>query len=529
MADFFGLKFPIVADDKTAKGINSAKKNVSGFEGKIKDLGKTLAGVFAAQKVIAFGKASAQAFLEAEKANARLAGVVKNLGLSFATAQIQSNLDEISEKAGIAGEVLIDAFQPLLTTTGSIIKSQELLALALDVSAGSGTELATVTQDLANAYIGNTKGLKKYNLGLTQAELKSIEFSEVQSKLNKQFSGSNAKYLETYAGKMQVLTEAAGNAQEIIGQGLVDALTTLGGDTSVADLAADMKSLATYIGDVIRGVGNLGKSFKLAGITTDASGNFDPTALIQAIPILGSYINMLRESGATKQSTGFSFFGSPMESTQKQRDEAARIKAERDAAKRAKEILTAQRKAAEELRKQTALKKAGSIFDKEQIQIIAALKGNISEEERKRLELQLALETENVTEAKKLTYELAIAQGLGVKLAQDLASLPEASNPFAAWKGYLDEVELQAKRIAAFTPMTVGAGVPATTGTDFGGNKIGAPVGGGFTPPPAGTYGTGGTAPIVVQIDGKTIASALMDQSLSGNQSYVNRRTGGFE
>ena len=145
--------------------------------------------------VVAFGKASVKAFVEAEKANTRLANVVENLGLSFATAGIQKNLDEISAKAGIAGEALVEAFQPLITTTGSVTKSQELLNLALDVSAGSGKDIIEVSKDIALAYTGVTRGLRKYNLGLTQAELKAADFNKVQGLLTKQFAGSSAAYL----------------------------------------------------------------------------------------------------------------------------------------------------------------------------------------------------------------------------------------------------------------------------------------------------------------------------------------------
>jgi hypothetical protein len=79
--------------------------------------------------------------------------------------------------------------QTLLTTTGSLVNSQKMLAQAVEISRGSGVELSTVVQDLNNAFVGNTKGLKKYNLGLTQAELKVASFADIQKKLNDQFSG----------------------------------------------------------------------------------------------------------------------------------------------------------------------------------------------------------------------------------------------------------------------------------------------------------------------------------------------------
>jgi predicted Zn-dependent protease len=105
------------------------------------------------------------------------------------------------------------------------------------------------------------------------------------------------------------------------------------------------------------------------------------------------------------------------------------------------------------VKEQTAIQKAGTLFDIQQTQIIAALKGDISAEERKRLELQLAILTGNTSEASKLAGELAKSQGLSQQLAAYLASLPDAKNPFTAWKSYLDMIEAQVRRIATGNPV----------------------------------------------------------------------------
>jgi hypothetical protein len=82
--------------------------------------------------------------------------------------------------------------------------------------------------------------------------------------------------------------------QEIIGTGLIDALKNLGDDTTVADLATNMENLATYTADVIRGFGLMAGALKkipgLSGLTG--------ASVVQAIPILGSYITLLNQAGA---------------------------------------------------------------------------------------------------------------------------------------------------------------------------------------------------------------------------------------
>jgi hypothetical protein len=234
--------------------------------------------------------------------------------------------------------------------------------------------------------------------------------------------------------------------------------------------------------------------------------------------------------------------GTAARTAQQRAAEAAAAKRAKELAKLTKQQVDAQKKLTAEQKKQNALKKAGSIFDLDQIQIIAALKGQLSEQDRKRLELQFALLLGNEEEASRLTYQLAKAQGLGEQIARDLASLPMANNPFASWEAYLDKIAEKARQIASLTvnaPLGTAAAAAASSGMVSTNVSTNVPVTG-FTPPPSGTYGTPMGAvqgPQVIELkitgDGdltNTIAKNLMQQSLStGNQTYVNRRTGGFE
>lgn len=522
------LLINIAAQFSGKKALKDAQKQVNVLESSVKKLGATLGVSLSAAAVVAFGKASVKAFAEDEKAASRLAGVLDNLGLSFANLQVAGFIEDLSKASGVVDDELRPAMQALLTTTGSLTNSQKLLTQAIDLSTGSGVDLATAANDLAQAYVGNTRGLRKYNLGLTQAELKAASFADIQERLTKLFSGANSKYLTTYAGKMQLLSTAAGEAQETIGQGLVDSLLALSGNTTVESLATDMQNFATYTANTVRGLGLMIKELD----KVPAAGGIGDflKMLIKAQP-LAQLIDALQGKGAQKQSTGFSFFGSPMETTQNARNAAAAAKAEREAAKRAKLLADAQRKNTAELKKQAALKKAGVLLDMDYIQIIAALKGNISDDERKRLELQLALITGNEKEASRLTYELGISQGLTESLARTLASMPTAKNPFAAWGAYLDELELRLRNFnpnPPSTPSTPSGNVPNPNNFVF--------------PDPSATpdeanrergnfYGSGnqGVQNVTIQIDGKTIADAIVGQQMNGNNAYLNRRLNGFD
>lgn len=430
------------------KAFDKAGKSTSSLEKGVKKLGTALAGAFAVDKVLAFGKASLKAFAEEEKSAALLANTMKNLGVAFAAPQMETFISQLSQSAAVADDILRPAMQKLLTTTGDYFKSQELLTQAIEISRGSGVELATVTQDLANAYVGNTKGLKKYNLGLSQAELKAMSFTDVQKKLTNQFKGSNAAYLETYAGKMEVLKTAAGEAQETIGKGLVDALMAISGDTSVSDLADSMQGLADYTANVVRGFGNVIAKLKqinegtpdwlkkIGSMTLNLNGIFGA-----AKPIL-DYLNKSGEKSANSKLQNPSV---QMFMTDQNNARLAREKLKVD-----KKSLDVTKKKAAEDKKAAAAKKQSALFDLEKIGLVAALQGKISEEEKLRLNLQLALLTGNDELATKLSAQLANSIDKTGKLAKDLTTLPDANNPFLSWSAFLDTIIAKARLAASF-------------------------------------------------------------------------------
>ena len=510
------LRIDIVSEFTGRKAILDAEKSVWKLDKSVKALGRTLGVSLSAAAVVAYGKASVKAFAEDQRAATQLANTLDNLGLSFANTQIATFITDLSKAASISDNELRPAFQSLIQTTGSLAKSQELLNQAIDVSRATGVDLVQVSSDLAQAYVGNTRGLRKYNLGLTQAELKAASFAQIQDRLNSLFAGSSTKYLGTYAGKMQALSVAAGEAQETIGSGLIDAFAALSGGSTTEDAVKNINSMATALANIVKFGGQVGSVFK---------GLYDAFAFVGSLGgVLGAN-GLLARGGASKLNTNRS--SSPAGSWA--RSQASKA-AEAAAAKRAKELTASNKALTAEQKKQAALKKAGSIFDLQQIQIIAALKGNISEDEKKRLQLQLALETENVTEAQRLTLQIAKSQGLTTDLANTLASLPAASNPFAAWKGYLDAIELQAKSIAS---MTVAA-APTVAGNVTDASGFAGILPQGITDSAATARGgnitdaSGFAGIIKVEIDGKEVASSLANQYNSGVDTFNNRVLGNF-
>ncbi len=499
-----------------AAGLTGAEKGIKSLDKGVKNLGRTLGVSLSAAAVVAFGKAAASAFIQDQKEATQLATAVKNLGLEFSNPAIASYIDNLSRASAVTDGQLRPAFQALLTTTGSLTKSQELLSQAIDISAGSGVELGQVAQDLASAYVGKTKALGKYNLGLTQAELKTAKFTDLQIKLNEQYKGANAAYLTTYAGKMQALSTAAGEASEKIGGALIDSVMLLSGSSGIDDLITKIDKLADK---TVGWIDRFSEGIALINAIKNSNiGNMSEN--IQKVQVEAYNARLRRNSGKAWEGVNI-----PKTKAQIAAEDAA----QRAADKRARDIANATKKNTAELKKQNALKKAGTLFDIDKIQIVAALKGKLDVEEKKRLQLQLALATENTDLVAQLTKEIATSQGLGKELAAFLADLPEAKNPFEAWKSFLDEIEAQARRIALMGSLSSLYGTPVQNFTPY----ITTPF-----PDTTSPSFVGPTVPnVTVNVAGSvTTSQSLIDEirgglnvaALSGSSANVERRIGGW-
>jgi hypothetical protein len=195
------VKIDIAAEFTGKKAFKQADTATDKLTKGVKKLGGALGLAFGAAAVVNFSKQAVKAFAQDEAAAIRLTRAVENLGIGFANPAISKYISELEKSAAIADDILRPAFQGLLTTTGSLTKSQELLNNAITISRASGIDLATVSTDLARGYVGITKGLKKYNTGLTTAEISSKSFAEVLGVILTRSAGAADDYLQTTQSK----------------------------------------------------------------------------------------------------------------------------------------------------------------------------------------------------------------------------------------------------------------------------------------------------------------------------------------
>ena len=244
------VKIDIAAEFTGKKAFKQADTATEKLTKNVKKLAGAVGIAYGTSAVIAYGKASVKAFAADEAAAVRLNRAVENLGIGFANPAIADYIGKLEKSAAIADDILRPAFQSLLTTTGSLTKSQELLNNAIQISRASGVDLSTVTEDLSKGYVGITRGLAKYNTGLTRAELNTKSFSEILGVLLTRSAGAAEDYLTTTSYKMDVLAIATGNASEIIGEGLVEAFARIGGGTEASDAQIAIEGIAKAISGI---------------------------------------------------------------------------------------------------------------------------------------------------------------------------------------------------------------------------------------------------------------------------------------
>jgi hypothetical protein len=277
-AEFVGNKAFKQADTATDKLTKNVKKLAGAF-----------GLAFGTTQVLAYGKAAVKAAAEDQKAQQQLALALKNVGLGRDAAASEEYIQRLQTEFGIVDDLLRPAYQTLAVATGDTAESQRLLNLSLDISASTGKDLSSVTAALSRAYLGNNAALSRLGVGISKADLKAKSFEDITNQLQSTFAGSATAAANTFQGSIDKLGVASANASEIIGTGLIDALTKLGEDTSVANLATNMEKTALYIADVIRGIGVL--AGKLKDLPIIGSIN------VGMIPILGTYLTVLREAG----------------------------------------------------------------------------------------------------------------------------------------------------------------------------------------------------------------------------------------
>ena len=248
-AEFTGKKAFKQAETSTDKLVKSTKR-----------LAASLGLAFGTAQIIAFGKASIKAALAAQAQQERLASLLRvTVGATEAEIDALNKQAEALQKLGVVNKENITQTQSQLATFNLQISTIEQLTPAiLDYvtaekgAAASADQFKQMTNGLAQALNGNFASLTKVGFVLDDVTKKTIkEGTETERAaalvkvLDSTYKDFNKNLANTPTGKMVNFANAAEDAKQIIGGGLIDALVILGGNTSAKDLADDMQRGAT--------------------------------------------------------------------------------------------------------------------------------------------------------------------------------------------------------------------------------------------------------------------------------------------
>ena len=309
MAGSRTLKLSILGDvDNLNKSLKSATKDVESFGDKMGKVGKMVgaafvaAGAAAGAYAIKIGIEGVKAAIADEKAQTQLALALENAtgATKGQIAATEQSILQMSLATGVADDQLRPALGRLVRSTGDTEKAQQLLAQALDISAATGKPLESVAAALSKGFDGNTAALGKLGVGLSAAELKTMSFEQVQSKLSDLFGGAAARNADTYSGRIARMQVAFDEAKETIGFALLPILEKVMrfiNNNALPAINAFSKAFSldgNGLGGVITSVGNIMVStftpivnglVKAFGYVKNAIGDN-----LEAFKVFGSYI-----------------------------------------------------------------------------------------------------------------------------------------------------------------------------------------------------------------------------------------------
>lgn len=215
-----GVLIPIISEFNS-KGVDAAQKS-------LKSLAKTqLAGALAGGTLLNVARESIIAANDDAKSQRLLALAITNS--TGATAEQAAITDSLIQKmqytVGVADDELRPAMASLVRVTKDVTAAQDLLSVALDLSAARGVSVETAALALSRAYNGNFKGLKSLGFAITDTTIKNKDFAAAMTEILPLINGAAETAAAGADGGWKRLGLAIGDLSENVGNNLNNALT----------------------------------------------------------------------------------------------------------------------------------------------------------------------------------------------------------------------------------------------------------------------------------------------------------------
>jgi hypothetical protein len=518
------------------KGAKQAETSFSSLEKKAKTLAKTFGLAFGAKEIFDFGKKAVEMAANENKQFTVLGNTLKNIGLGFASVDAKSFIESTALATGTAIDTLIPAYQNLLVATNDVTKSQDALQTAMDVSAATGKDLATVTTAIAKGYTGNTTALTRLGAGLDKTLLKTGRMDLIMKQLATTFKGDAAIAADTTAGKMARLGEAVRQATVQIGDGLIGAFTSLSAGGSISNATKDIINFGKTIGDAIAGLGELIAKIKSLPIVAPLlKGFFKLVGLSFDYSPLGLLAKAHEKNTAAAGAVSPTVQAAINQSNAQAQAKALAAKAKQLATEKA--ILSTQKAQTLEQKNQALLKILGSASqDFERANILAALAHAQTQEIKDQLQYQLdlldatnqtgAAQAKTIDNAIILKEKMLLAMGQVMLVDGSIVNLADAKNPFAGFDKYVQDALnaiLKLNQAIISMPSANYGAISANTLTDYtlyAQNELKST--------PASNGASNGSNTLSILLAPGLIVDQTQSATANGTALNINRTTGTF-
>ncbi|MEA3245261.1 MAG: hypothetical protein U9Q74_03795, partial [Gemmatimonadota bacterium] len=242
------VKFTISAEDKANAVLKSVENQFNAFSKKVTNyiagIGSALAGV----ALGGFFKKAIDEANEAESGMLRLARAVHNVGGHYDKLKptIDAVIEGLQQMTTFKDDELVAGLEQLTLTSGNAAGSVNALGLAADIAKAKKMSLADASVLVGKVMAGETSMLKRYGIVVN-------DNVDAMQQLQARFGGFAAGEANTFAGKMQKLSNAFDQFAQKVGSaitgkssagGALDELTNM-----LAGLAAWVEANEQKIGD----------------------------------------------------------------------------------------------------------------------------------------------------------------------------------------------------------------------------------------------------------------------------------------
>lgn len=253
------------------KGTKQATKDISKMEKKFGDFANKaaksfgLAALAAGAFAVKVGYDAVKAATEDQKSQALLANSLRNtVGATDASIAATEEWITTTQAAfGIADDLLRPALARLAAVSGSVTKAQTLMGVAMDIAAARNIDVEQASALVAKAYGGNIGALKKLFPQISAATVKAKDFAGAMKEISGETKGAAAAAANTFAGQMERIKLAFGEASESLGYKLLPQVKAFA-DLIITKAIPAVQKFVDENGDKIAGVFKTSISYGIA-------------------------------------------------------------------------------------------------------------------------------------------------------------------------------------------------------------------------------------------------------------------------